>query len=65
MKQTDDMTKTSLSRDDLIKMIQEKIKITDIEKVKNDIRPFLKDEKILDKWDENYFIEMTESIKTE
>jgi len=65
MKQTDDMTKTSLSREDLIKMIQEKIKITNIEKVKTDIRPFIKDEKILDKWDESYFIKMAESIKAE
>ena len=65
MKQTDDMIKTSLSREDLIKMIQTKIKSTDIEKVKNDIRPFIKDEKFLNKWNESYFIKMTESIKTE
>ena len=65
IKKTDDMTKTSLSSEDLINMIQEKIKITNIEKVKNDIRPFIKDEKILDKWDESYFIKMAESIKAE
>ena len=65
MEQTGDRIQTPFSTEDLIDKIKKKIKSTDIEKVKNDVRPFIKDDKILDKWNESFFIKKIESIKAE
>jgi predicted nucleotidyltransferase component of viral defense system len=44
-------------------MLKERIRKTDINAVKNDVRPFLKNPSEMDIWSTEYFLQLTEMIK--
>jgi predicted nucleotidyltransferase component of viral defense system len=44
------------------KMLKERIKKTNIEMVKNDVRPFLKNPQEMDIWSTNYFLQLADRI---
>ena len=53
----------SVSQEDFYTLLKERLSITDIEKVKRDVEPFLKDRKTLDIWSNDYFLKLAEKIK--
>ena len=46
------------------KMLKERIKKTNIETVKNDVRPFLKNPQEMEIWSTEYFLQLADMIKT-
>lgn len=44
-------------------LLENKIKTTDIESAKEDVLPFIKDKRKLDKWTKEYFLELASRIK--
>ena len=47
----------------LKKMILERVKSINFENAKDDIRPFIKDQREIDIWSRDFFSQITESIK--
>ena len=60
-----DWEKATISKEELLALLQNKIKATSIEQVKADVRPFVKDHKQLEIWSEQYFLDLADLIKTE
>jgi len=46
----------------LVEMLQEKIKMLDINSAKLDIRRFVADDKVLDIWSQDYFLQLVDKI---
>ena len=55
--------KTSISPPLLKELLKKKIMETDINLVKNDLRPFIKDPSIMDIWSTDYFIQLIDLLK--
>ncbi len=53
----------SFSKDDFKQLMVERIKSVDLNLVKKDVRPFIKNEKDLNFWTTDYFIQLTNLIK--
>lgn len=58
-----DWHKPSISKKELMDLLQEKIGTTSIEKVKADVRPFIKDARELDIWSRQYFLDLVNLLK--
>lgn len=52
-----------LSRDDLMDKLKARISSTDIDMVKRDVIPFIKDEKELNIWSNDYFLQLASMMK--
>lgn len=53
-----------ITREDFEKLLTDRLINTDIDLVKNDVRPFLKDHSSLEIWSADYFIELSKMIRT-
>ena len=62
-KDTGDWIKEGLTQEDLLELLQEKFKTVSFENVKQDVIPFIKDDKILEIWSEQYFNDLAEKLK--
>lgn len=51
-----------LDKNILLQLLQEKLNTVDIEQIKKDVQPFLKDKQELDLWSRDFFLEIIESI---
>ena len=51
-----------LSRDSFMEMLRERIASADIEQVKADVRPYLRDERELDIWSNDYFLQLADMM---
>ncbi len=54
-----------LTRDTFKQMLKEKIIKTDINMVKNDVRPFIKNPSEIDIWTDDYFLQLVDMIRFE
>jgi len=54
----------SFTKASLIQLLEQKIATLDMEMVKVDIRRFIKDDKVLDIWSEEYFLSLAKMMKT-
>jgi predicted nucleotidyltransferase component of viral defense system len=64
-KDTGDWQKDSISEQQVLQLLKDKIDIISINKVKDDVVRFIKDEKTLDIWNQNYFRDLIKNIKFE
>jgi hypothetical protein len=64
-KDTGDWQKDSISEQQVLQLLKDKIDIISIDKVKDDVVRFIKDEKTLDIWNQNYFRDLIRNIKFE
>lgn len=64
-KDTGDWQKDSISEQQVLQLLKDKIDIISIDKVKDDVVRFIKDEKTLDIWNQNYFRDLIKNIKFE
>ncbi len=64
-KDTGDWQKDSISEQQVLQLLKDKIDIISIDKVKDDVVRFIKDEKTLDIWNQNYFTDLIKNIKFE
>lgn len=62
-KDTGDWKKEVITREDVLELLREKFKSASFDKVKADIIPFIKDEKVLEIWGEQYFTDLLEHLK--
>ena len=51
-----------VNRSDFYLLLNERLSKTDIEKVKRDVAPFIKDQNILDIWSNDYFLRLADKI---
>jgi hypothetical protein len=52
-----------MSREDFIDKLKTRLSSTNIEIVKRDVIPFIKDEKELDIWSNDYFLKLADMLK--
>jgi predicted nucleotidyltransferase component of viral defense system len=52
-----------ITRDHFFQLLKDRIKNTNIETVKNDVRPFIKNHKELEIWSTDYFLQLVDKIK--
>jgi hypothetical protein len=52
-----------MSREDFIDKLKTRLSSTDIDMVKRDVLPFIKDDKELDIWSNDYFLQLADIIK--
>jgi predicted nucleotidyltransferase component of viral defense system len=62
-KDTGDWTNEELTSDDVLNLLREKCKAVSFENVKEDVVPFIKDDKVLEIWSETYFNDLMEQLK--
>lgn len=62
-KDTGDWTKETLAPDDVLYLLREKCKAVAFEHVKEDVLPFIKDDKVLEIWSEQYFNDLADKLK--
>jgi predicted nucleotidyltransferase component of viral defense system len=60
-----DASMRNLSREDFIKLLKERLASIDINLVKEDIRPFLKDRTMMDIWSTEYFLQLADMMDFE
>lgn len=60
-----DASMRNLLREDFIKLLKERLASIDINLVKDDIRPFLKDRTMMDIWSTEYFLQLADMIEFE
>jgi len=52
-----------LSKEDFIDKLKSRLSSTDIDLVKRDVTPFIKDEKLLEIWSNDYFLQLADMLK--
>lgn len=62
-KDTGDWTKEELTQNDVLELLREKFKAVSFDNVKEDVIPFIKDDKTLEIWSEQYFNDLLEKLK--
>ena len=62
-KDTGDWKEDELKETDVMHMLKEKFSTVSFENVKKDVSPFIKDNKMLDIWSEQYFKDLLDSMK--
>ena len=62
-KDTGDWTKESISEEEFRLLLIDKIKSTDISRVKDDVIRFIKSEDVLEIWSEQYFLDLVEKMR--
>ncbi|WP_426092392.1 hypothetical protein [Flavobacterium sp. DSR3-2] len=63
IKDTGDWTKEDLTQEDVLEVLREKFKTVSFDSVKEDVIPFIKDDKVLEIWGEQYFNDLLEKLK--
>jgi hypothetical protein len=64
-KDTGDWNKKSITEKQFLKLLHEKINSTSLNKVKEDVVHFVKNDNVLDIWSPDYFNDLAEKIKFE
>ena len=54
---------TMINRDEFVSLLRERLQKSDIQAVKRDVEPFIKDPKELQIWSNGYFLQLAEKIK--
>ena len=54
-----------MTKDEFIEHLKNRLATTDIELVKSDVKPFIKDHSVLDIWSNDYFLQLVELMKFE
>jgi hypothetical protein len=54
---------TMINRDEFVSLLRERLQKSDIQAVKRDVEPFIKDPKELQIWSNSYFLQLAEKIK--
>lgn len=62
-KDTGDWAKDELTQDDVLELLREKSKAVSFDNVKEDVIPFIKDDKVLEIWGEQYFNDLVDKLK--
>jgi len=62
-KDTGDWTKEVLTKEDVLELLSEKFKSASFDSVKEDVIPFIKDERVLEIWGEQYFKDLLDHLK--
>ncbi len=62
-KDTGDWTKDDLTQEDVLEMLRKKFKTVSFDNIKEDVSPFIKDDKVLEIWGEHYFNDLLEKLK--
>ncbi|MGG7035476.1 MAG: nucleotidyl transferase AbiEii/AbiGii toxin family protein [Flavobacterium sp.] len=62
-KDTGDWTKEVLTKEDILELLSEKFKSASFDSVKEDVIPFIKDERALEIWGEQYFKDLLDHLK--
>jgi predicted nucleotidyltransferase component of viral defense system len=62
-KDTGDWTKEVLTKEDVLELLNVKFKSTSFDSVKEDVFPFIKDERVLEIWEEQYFKDLLDYLK--
>lgn len=62
-KDTGDWTKEALTQEDVLELLREKFKTVSFDYVKEDVVPFIKNERVLDIWGEKYFNDLVDKLK--
>lgn len=62
---TDDWVENSISKQQILDLLRDKIKSVSIERVKEDVIRFIPDSRVLDIWSVDYFLELIEKLKFE
>ncbi len=57
------LKKSELTKESFIRLLKEKIAVTNIDSVKADVRPFIKDAKVMDIWSVDYFSQLADMIE--
>lgn len=60
-----DWEKPTISKEEFLDLLREKIKTTSIDKVKADVRPFIRNMEQLEIWSPQYFLDLVELLKVE
>ncbi|WP_310991403.1 nucleotidyl transferase AbiEii/AbiGii toxin family protein [Aequorivita marina] len=60
-----DWEKPNISKEELLDLLQTKVATTSIEKVKADVRPFIRNMKPLEIWSTQYFLDLVDLLKIE
>lgn len=60
-----DWEKLTISKEEFLDLLREKIKTTSIDKVKADVRPFIRNMKQLEIWSPQYFLDLVDLLKIE
>ena len=58
-----DFNSEDLSKEDFLKMLTERLATTDINAVRNDVLPFIKNPSELDIWSNDYFVQLVGMMK--
>lgn len=62
-KDTGDWTKEDLTQEDVLELLRVKFKTVSFDNVQEDVIPFIKDDKVLEIWGEQYFNDLLEKLK--
>lgn len=60
---SNDWQKPTISKEEFIDLLRDKIKTTSIDKVKADVRPFIRNTKQLEIWSPQYFLDLVDLLK--
>lgn len=62
-KDTGDWNKDELTADDVLELLRRKFKVVSFDNVKEDVIPFIKDNRALEIWSEQYFNDLVDKLK--
>lgn len=62
-KDTSDWTENTITQDQLIQLLKDKIHMVSFERIREDIVRFIPDASVLDIWSSQYFIDLADKIK--
>jgi hypothetical protein len=62
-KDTQDWKSDSISKEQILQLLRDKIESTSIDQVKADVRRFIPDEKKIDIWGKSYFLDLIEQLR--
>ena len=60
---TGDWKEKTITQEQILHLLTEKIKSVDFENVKEDVVRFIPDDSVLDIWKEQYFLDLIENLK--
>lgn len=65
VKENGDWTAQTINAQQILKLLQDKIQTVSIENIKEDVVRFIKDDKVLTIWNQQYFLDLSEKLKFE
>ena len=63
LKRSKEFNGVEMTKDEFIEHLKNRLATTDIELVKSDVKPFIKDHSVLDIWSNDYFLQLVELMK--